>query len=227
MSEADKKAAALRAVDHVASGMVVGLGSGSTASYVIEAIGLRLRQGALSGVIGVPTSEATAALARDHGIPLVDLKAEGVVVAIDGMDEVTPNLDAVKGLGGALTREKIVAASADTFILVGDGSKRVARLGERAPVPVEVIPFGWHRTRSQLATLGTEPTLRLRDGDPVRSDNGNYIIDCGISPSDDPNRLASALSMLPGVVDHGLFLGMADLAYVADGGQVRVLRREP
>ena len=225
-NEADKRSAALRAVEHVQSGMVLGLGSGSTARHATEAIGRRLREGSLTRITAVPTSNDTAVLAQGLGIPLIDLSADGVDLAIDGMDEVTPYLDAIKGLGGALTREKIVATGAKTFVLVGDGRKRVERLGERSPVPVEILPFGWRHTLRLLEELGTHPELRSLDGSPVRTDNGNLIIDCRISVEIDPEELALGLSRQPGVVEHGLFLGLADLAYVAEQGEISLLRRE-
>lgn len=210
-----KRLAALQAVTHVQNAMVVGLGSGSTARYAIEAIGQRLASGQLREVSGVPTSKASAALARSFGIPLVELPVTGVTLAIDGMDEVTPELDAIKGLGGALTREKIVAASATTFILIGDVSKRVNHLAEKAPIPVEVIPFGWRRTAETLRQLGLLPRLRREGKREVLTDNHNLLLDCRAEPPLETSSLADAISRIPGVVEHGLFLDMASRAYVA------------
>jgi ribose 5-phosphate isomerase A len=210
-----KAAAARAALDHVRSGTTIGLGTGSTAAYLIAELAARLGDGRLVDVRGVPTSERTVEAARGVGIPLVPLPAEGVDVAIDGMDEVTDALDAIKGLGGALVREKIVAAAARTFILVGDHTKRVGRLGERAPVPVEVLEFGLDRTGAALRSLGAEPVLRVRDGSAVRTDNGHVVIDCALPAGFDARSFAAAVDALPGVVGHGLFLGMARLAYLA------------
>lgn len=220
-----KREAARRAVDLVRSGTVVGLGTGSTARYAIAALGERLAEGALEDVRGVPTSLATERLALAAGIELVELPAEGVDLAIDGMDEVTPELDAIKGLGGALTREKIVAAAARRFVLIGDRSKRVARLGERAPLPVEVLPFGWRRTARRLGELGLEPALRGGEADPFATDNGNLVLDCGLPAGLEPRALATALTEVPGVLEHGLFLGLACRAYVADEDGVEVVER--
>jgi ribose 5-phosphate isomerase A len=222
-----KRAAAAAAVALVRSDSVLGLGSGSTAAFVIEEVGRRLRHGQLERVLGVPTSLATERAARDAGIPLVELPADGVALAIDGMDEVAPGLDAIKGLGGAMVREKVVAASAQRFVLVGDDTKRVRRLGERAPVPVEVLPFGWRRTEALLTELGARPTLRRSGSEPYVSDNGNLVMDCRLEPGFDAPAFAAAVDALPGVVGHGLFLGIATLAFVAGPGGVERLEARP
>jgi len=213
--EMRKREAALRALDLVTSATTVGLGSGSTARYFVEGLGRRLRDGALRDVTGVPTSVGTEALARRHGIPLTELGEQGVDIDVDGMDEVTPALDAIKGLGGAMAREKIVAAAARRFVLIGDDRKRVTRLGERSPIPVEVLPFGVRRTGQRLRELGALPVLRLLGEHPYRTDNGNLVLDCHFEAPFDPAGLADALRALPGVVEHGLFLGMAARAFVA------------
>jgi ribose 5-phosphate isomerase A len=210
-----KAAAARAALDHVRSGTTIGLGTGSTAAYVIEELGLRLQDGRLEDVRGVPTSQRTAEAALAAGIPLAELPADGIDVAIDGMDELTPRLDAIKGLGGALVREKIVAAAARTFILVGDHTKQVRALGERAPVPVEVLEFGLVRTAERLRALGADPQLRRREASAVRTDNGHLILDCALPVGFDAQAFAAAVDAVPGVLGHGLFLGMARLAYVA------------
>jgi ribose 5-phosphate isomerase A len=211
----------------IESGSVVGLGSGSTSRYAIEALGQALATGARRDVRGVPTSRRTEHLAQSLGIPLVELPAEGVDLAIDGADEIGPELDAIKGLGGALTREKVVAAAARRFVLVADGTKRVRRLGERAPVPVEVLRFGWHRTRARLAALGCEPRLRCRDAEPFVTDNGHVVFDCAVDPETfDAVAFAAAVDALPGVVGHGLFLGLAHEALLADASGVLSLRRD-
>ncbi len=222
-SDGLKRDAARAAVELVEDGMTLGLGTGSTAAWFVSGVGERLREGSLRRVRGVPTSEATARQAREAGLELVELPAAGVDLAVDGMDELAPSLDAVKGLGGALLREKVVASSARTFVLVGDDSKLVARLGEKAPVPVEVVRFGLERTRFLLESLGAVARVRVRDGAPFVTDNGNLVVDCRFATPFDPEELAAELAALPGVVEHGLFLGMADVALVAGPGGVRRL----
>ena len=223
--EALKKRAALKALEHVTSGMLVGLGTGSTAKYAIEGLGEALADGRLSGVSAVVTSEASGELAQSLGIPLVELTGQTLDLAIDGMDELDPNLNAIKGLGGALTREKIVEACAETLILVGDETKRVAYLGEGAPVPVEVVVFGWQATAKRLSALGCRPARREREGETFVTDNGNYILDCRFDKPRDVYALAAALSAVPGVVEHGLFLDMAKLAYIAIADEVLTLAK--
>ncbi|MEJ2293106.1 MAG: ribose-5-phosphate isomerase RpiA [Deinococcales bacterium] len=210
-----KRDAAERALALVESGMLLGLGSGSTARHFIAGLGERLASGALTGVRGVPCSRESEEQAAALGIPLVDLPAGGLDLAVDGMDEVTPGLDAIKGLGGALAREKIVASSARRFVLIGDDRKRVSRLGERAPLPVEVLPFGLRRTRALLEGLGAQPALRGGEAEPYTTDNGNLIYDLTFPHGFAPGELAAALAALPGVVEHGLFLGMAERAFIA------------
>ena len=224
-AEALKERAALEAVKHVRSGMTLGLGTGSTARYATVAIGELLGRGELGDIRAAVTSVETARLAREGGIPVIDLGPEGVDLAIDGMDEVTDNLDVIKGLGGALLREKIVEARARIFILIGDVSKRVGHLGEKAPVPTEVLEFGLGAAQKDLERLGCRPVLREREGKPVRSDNGNLILDCHFDAPFDPHSVAAAMSQIPGVLEHGLFLGMADFAYIADETQVVRLER--
>jgi ribose 5-phosphate isomerase A len=222
-----KQQAAEHALAYVQSGMVLGLGTGSTAKHVVRGLGARLRDGRLRDVVGVPTSEETAALARELGIPLVTLaERPRLDLAIDGADEIDPALNAIKGLGGALLREKIVATSADRFVLVGDATKLVARLGTHAPLPVEVIPFGLPLCERRLAALGCMPTLRrAAGGDPFNTDQGNLILDCRFDGIDDAPALAAAVKAIPGVVEHGLFLGLAVLAVVADSGGVQTMTR--
>lgn len=221
-----KRAAAEASLELVESGMLLGLGTGSTAEYVTRGIGARLADGRLADVRAVPTSEATRSLAERLGVPLVELPAGGVDLAIDGMDEVTPRLDAIKGLGGALLREKIVAASAGRFVLIGDDRKPVARLGERAPVPVEILPFGHRRTVERLRSLDVQPSLRMREDRPATTDNGHWIVDCGFSPDRDPRELARGIEGVPGVLGHGFFLGVAALAIIAGAAGVRTMTPE-
>jgi len=223
-----KRAAARRAAEYVASGTVVGLGSGSTVRPLLERLGERIASGELRDLLAVPTSEDTARRCAALGIPLTTLEAHPrLALALDGADEVDPRLDLIKGLGGALLREKIVARAASRFIVVVDGSKRVRKLGKRAPVPVEVVPFGWSTHLPVFERLGSEPTLRRSGGGaPYVTDGGHYIVDCafprGIA---DPRSLARKLERLPGVVGHGLFLGMAYAVVVASARGVAVLKR--
>ncbi len=220
-----KRAAAAAALEHVASGMTLGLGTGSTARWFVAGVAQRVAAGVLSDITCVPTSQATADQARGAGLRLVDLPAAGVDLAVDGMDELSPSLDAIKGLGGALLREKVVAAAATRFVLIGDASKLVTRLGEKAPVPVEVVRFGFERTVAVLSTMCREATPR-RDGSGLFvTDNGNHVVDCRMAPGFDAQELDARLKGLPGVVEHGLFLGMADAALVAGSDGVRRLDR--
>lgn len=212
--EAYKKEAAHAAVAFVEDGMVVGLGTGSTARYAVLELARRLREGELRDVKGVPTSEATRDLALKEGIPLIDLPPEGVDLAIDGADEIAPGLLLIKGLGGALLREKIVEATAREFIVIADHTKKVPVLG-RGPVPVEVVPFGYRATLKAIAALGGEPELRM-DGDEFYfTDGGHLIADVRFGPIGDPLGLHRALLEIPGVVETGLFVGLATRALVA------------
>lgn len=214
-----KAAAARRAAEEVRDGMVVGLGTGSTAALLLARLGERVREGLRFS--GVPTSEATAAQARALGIPLTDLEAHpDLDLDIDGADEVDPALDLVKGLGGALLREKIVAIAARRLVIVVDEGKIVRCLGERAPVPVEVVPFGWRRTADALRRLGAAPELRMGSGGAFSTDGGNRILDCRFAPGTDLARLAAAIKGVTGVVEHGLFVGMRPTVIVgrAAGG---------
>jgi len=223
--EAQKRRAAERAVEYVESGMIVGLGTGSSARHVLDVLGEQLIAGALRDLAGVATSTATAAHARTVGIPLVDLDDVGEVdVAIDGADEVDPRLDLIKGLGGALLWEKIVASAAARFIVVADESKLVQRLGERAPVPVEVVSFGWRTLLARFERAGARPNLRLRqDGSAFRTDAGHLIIDCAFPDGiADTEAAEYALRSQAGVVETGLFLGMTHVVIVG-GTDVRVL----
>jgi len=227
--DAQKRAAAEAAVALVRDGMVVGLGTGTTAAFAIDALAQRVRQGLR--ILGIPTSARSAAQARDAGIPLTTLtEHRRVALTIDGADEIAlGSLDLVKGLGGALLREKIVAAVSDRLVIVADAAKLVARLGATAPVPVEVVRFGWETTAERLAGLGGNPVLR-RGGDrrPFHTDGGNLILDCAFGPIADAAALAQALSCVVGVVETGLFIGMTDLALIADHDGVRELvRGEP
>src|SRR3990172_8584681 len=218
-----KRAAAEASLKHVKSGMVLGLGAGPPARHVLEGLARLVAGGA--DLRGVPTSLATAEAAKLLGIPLTSLEEHpDLDLAIDGADEVDPALNLVKGMGGALFREKIVAAAAKTFVVVVDGSKVVRRLGTRAPVPVEVHPFGWRTAIRPLEALGATPELRRRAGEPVRTDNGNYLLDARFPGIRSPQKIAAAISAIPVVVEHGLFLGMADVALVGMEDGVRTMR---
>lgn len=209
-----KKEAAHAAASLVESGMVVGLGTGSTARYAVLEIARRLREGEIQGVRGVPTSEATAELARKEGIPLVDLPPEGVDLAIDGADEIAPDLSLIKGLGGALLREKIVESTAREFVVVADHTKKVPVLG-RGVVPVEIVPFGYRATLRAIAALGGEAELCMDGDEFFFTDNGHLIADVRFGPIGDPLGLHRALLEIPGVVETGLFVGLASWALVA------------
>jgi ribose 5-phosphate isomerase A len=220
-----KRDAAEAAIDaEVRSGMTLGLGTGSTVAFLLDGLAARLDSGALEAITGVPTSEVTAARCRELGIPLATLEERPRLdLAIDGADEVTPGLDLIKGLGGAHLREKVVAASAARFVVVADDSKLVARLGERAPLPVEIITFAYPLCERLLAEAGWTPELRGGDAAPFVTDEGNHIADCRRADWSDPARLAAELDAMPGVVAHGMFLGMTAAAYVATHDGVRVL----
>ncbi len=230
LQDAAKKAAAEAAAALVEDGMVLGLGSGTTVMFLLAALTRRMRDERLR-LRGVPTSYRTAAEAVRLGIPLLDLTAEvRVDLAIDGADEVElGTLALIKGLGGALLREKIVAGVAQRFVIIADAGKKVKQLGAIAAVPVEVVSYGHEVTARRLAELGGKPALR-RDaqGAVFVSDGGNIIYDCGgFAPIDDAEGLAEELDATVGVVEHGLFVGMASEAYIADNaGAVEVLRRE-
>ena len=219
--DALKRAAAEEAVKLVEDGMVVGLGTGSTAAFAIEALARRHRQGLR--FVGIPTSERTAAQAAAAGIPLTSFAEHRQIdLTIDGADEVERGtLNLIKGLGGALLREKIVAAASRHLAIIVDGSKLVDRLGTRVPVPVEVIAFGLEATRASLEVLGASARLRLSSaGEPFVTDSGNRIIDCQFDPIADPARLEERIRRVVGVVESGLFIGRADPVFVADAAGV-------
>ena len=222
-----KQKAGWYAVDFVKSGMVVGLGHGSTAIFAVRCIAQLLQEGRLQDVLGVPCSRHVEAEARRLGIPLTTLDEHPVVdVTIDGADEVDPDLNLIKGGGGALLREKIVAQASRREIIVIDESKLSPALGTHWPVPVEVIPFGWRAQAAYLESLGA-PTLRLdADGTPFKTNQGNLILDCNFGPIPDPSQLAGRLNERAGIVEHGLFIGLATDVIVAGAEGVRHLRRE-
>jgi ribose 5-phosphate isomerase A len=219
-----KRAAALRAIEEIENGMVVGLGTGSTAAFVVEGLASRLAGGLR--MVGIPTSERTAAQARRLGIPIATFaEHQRLDLTIDGADEVElGSLDLIKGLGGALLREKIVAAASNRLIIVVDQEKLVERLGEHTPVPVEVTQFGWQATAVALAKLGCAPERRYAAGEqPYVTDGGNFILDCRFGPLADPAAIERQIAMTVGTVESGLFVGRTTLAVVASMTGVEVL----
>lgn len=227
-----KRAAAERALSAVADGMRLGLGTGSTAAHFVALLGARVRAGL--NVVGVPTSERTRAQAAGEGIPLTTLEETPELdLTVDGADELDDALRLIKGGGGALLREKIVASASRRMIVVADGSKHVAKLG-RYPLPIEVVPFGLTAVERSIArlldSLGASGSMALRraaDGAPYVTDGGHFILDAHLGRIDKPNVLASTLNNIPGVVEHGLFIGLATGAILATGeglvelGQIR------
>ena len=206
-----KRLAAERAVELVTPGMVIGLGGGTTALVALELLAQRLRDGRLHDVLGVPCAEVVADEARQLGIPLTSLEQHPVLdVTIDGADEVDPELRLIKGGGGALLREKIVAQASRREVIVVDASKLSPRLGTRHTLPVEVAAFGWTAQRAFLDGLGARVELRReQDGRPFHTDQGNLLLDCAFGPIEGPDELASLLAARAGIVEHGLFVGLA------------------
>ncbi|ADV68005.1 ribose 5-phosphate isomerase A [Deinococcus maricopensis] len=223
--EALKKDAALRAVTFIRSGMRVGLGTGSTAKYAIEELGRKVTSGELTGITAVATSEASDALARAVGITVEDLDPRPFDVAIDGADEIDPQLNLIKGLGGALLREKLVEIQAREFIVIADHTKIVTALGEKAPLPIEVAQFGVVSTTERLRALGATGELRMNGDRPFVTDNGNFIFHARFPAGHDLTAAERSLKGTLGVVDTGLFIGMATRAFVAAPEGVRELHR--
>jgi len=220
------KGIAERALEYVKEGEVLGLGTGRASVAFVRALGERVRAGLR--VQGVPTSESTAKLARELGIPLLRLdEVDEIATTFDGADEVDPNLDLIKGYGGALVREKIVAASSRRRVMLVGAEKLVEALGAHGKLPIEVVQFGLPLCRRRLAALGLRPELREADGRPFVTDNGNFILDCGLEPIRDAAALESAALAIPGVVGTGLFLGMADVVLIQDDSGVSVRERAP
>jgi ribose 5-phosphate isomerase A len=222
-----KRAVAEAAAKRAQDGMVLGLGSGSTATMFVAELGRRVKEERLR-VIGVPTSESTAAQARELGIPLGTLAEQAAIdLTIDGADEVeTGSLALIKGHGGALLREKIVAAASRRMLVVADRTKIVEQLGSRESVPVEVVPFGWKQTLAKLGTLGAKATLRLKeDGTPYVTDGGHYIVNCWFGAMKEPREVADAMDHIVGVVEHGIFIGFATEVLVGGADGVKELKR--
>ena len=223
-----KREAAERAVAEVRSGMVVGLGTGSTATLAVDAIGRRMREEGLD-IVGIPTSERTAAQARSLGIQLSDFGSHDVIdLTLDGADAVERGtLTLIKGLGGALLREKIVAAASRRMIVMVDQTKLRGPLGSFCPVPVEVTRFGWQATRRHLVGLGVEPVLRsVAAGEPLVTDGGNLILDCSFGPIPDARALQQEIKKIPGVVETGLFIDIADRVIIAADHGIEILQSE-
>ncbi len=214
-------ALAKRALLEVKDGALVGLGSGRAAGAFVRALGAAVRAGLRAR--GVPTSKATTALAREVGLPLVDLEAGPLDLTVDGADEVDPSCDLIKGYGGALLYERVVAAASRRQVILVGADKLVAALGHRGRLPVEIVPFALPLCRARLGALGLRPELRETDGRVFVTDGGHFILDCGTGPLADKPALDRAVRAVPGVVDHGLFLGTASLVLVAEGSLVTEL----
>lgn len=228
MSQQDqrKRAAAEAAARLVENGMVVGLGSGSTAALFVAALARRISEEQLR-IVGIPTSDQTAQQARELKIPLTTFAEESTIdLTVDGADEIQPGtMFLIKGHGGALLREKIVASISKRMTVVADETKVVERLGSLVSVPVEIVPFGWEATERKLRELGANPSLRMAGEKPYLTDGGHYIMNCAFGPMDDPKEVARQLDHVVGVVEHGLFLGYATEARVAGRDGVRTLEK--
>jgi ribose 5-phosphate isomerase A len=222
-----KQRAGEAAVEYVKDGMTVGLGTGSTAKFFIAALASGLRAGRLHNVRCVPTSSSSERLARESGLTIATFSQVGKIdLTVDGADEIAPGLDLIKGMGGALLREKIVAQNSSRLIIIADNSKVVSKLGEKSPLPIEVTPFGYEAVERYMKELGSVPHLRRHpDGAVFITDNGNYIYDCRFAGIDDPGALDRKLASRAGIVESGLFLGMADTVIVADENAFRTMRR--
>ena len=222
-----KQQAGEQAASLVQSGMVVGLGTGSTAIFAIRRVAARLRDGDLSGILAIATSRATEAAARALGIPMLtdDIPCE-LDLTIDGADEVDPALDLIKGGGGALLREKVVAQASRREVIVVDAGKLSPQLGTHWPLPVEVLEFGWRSQARFLESLGAAVAPRTGDGGFYRTDQGNIILDCRFGPITDPAGLAGELGARAGIVEHGLFIGIASDVIVSGEAGMRHLRRD-
>jgi ribose 5-phosphate isomerase A len=219
-----KQLAAERALDLIRDGQVIGLGTGSTAKFAIEGLGRLVREGL--SVKGVPTSLATERMARELAIPLVDLNEAGVIdVTLDGADEVDPDFNMIKGGGGALTREKLVALASVKRVILVDESKLVSKLGQSRLLPIEVLPFAWTLAARLLTGLGCVASLRDHGGMAFVTDNGNHILDCAFGPIEDAATLEKRIKLLPGVIECGLFIGIADTLVIGFDDRVEIRER--
>jgi ribose 5-phosphate isomerase A len=225
--EEEKRRAAVEASALVEDGQTLGLGTGSTANYMIEELGRRIREEGLR-VKGVPTSKASAAQAEKQGVPLTSLdECPELDIDIDGADQVDQSLNLIKGMGGALTREKVVAAASRIFVVVIDAGKLTKRLGEAQVLPIEVVPFSLPTVQRRIIRLGGKPKLRTSiNGQPFVSDNGNIILDADFGTITEAETLGASIKMIPGVVEHGLFIGMASAVYVGFHDRVDKISRE-
>jgi len=219
-----KKQASIAALEAIKDGMIVGLGTGSTATHFIRELGVRVQAGLR--VHGIPTSEESRKLAAEVGIPLTTLREHPIIdVTVDGADEVSDGLDLMKGLGGALVREKVVAHASKKVIIVVDETKLTGRLGVKAPIPIEVVPFALEVARGQLILWGGEAKLREKEGKPFVSDNGNYILDWWHGPIDQPWALEKQIKGVTGIVDSGIFANVASQVIAATSAGIRKLQR--
>jgi ribose 5-phosphate isomerase A len=224
MNDQAKQRAAERAIEQVRAGQVIGLGTGSTAKFAIEGLARRVREGL--SVKGVPTSIATERMATELGISLVPLNDAGTIdVTFDGADEVDPEFNMIKGGGGALTREKLVALASRKRVILIDESKLVSKLGESRLLPVEVLPFAWTLSAGLLSDMGCVPSLRAEAGIPFLTDNGNHILDCAFGAIEDPPTLEKRIKLLPGVIECGLFIGIADTLVIGFDDRIEIRER--
>ena len=224
MTDDLKQRAAERAIEFVTDGQTVGLGTGSTTRFAIEGLARRVAEGLK--IVGVPTSIETERMARGLGITIVQLNdVDQIDITIDGADEVDMRFNMIKGGGGALTREKLVAIASARRVMIVDDSKLVAQLGVTRGVPVEVLPFARRLTERRLAKLGCQPVLRQKAGAPFETDNGNYILDCNFGAIEDPETLEPMIRLVPGVVENGLFINIADLLVIGYSDRVEVRER--
>ena len=227
--DAEKRYAADAAIAHVKDGMIIGLGSGTTAAFAIMALGERKKHENLN-IMGIPSSYQAFQLAVQNGIPITTLEEHPTVnVNIDGADQIDPQLNLIKGMGAALAREKIVASASKQNIIIADANKYVKNLGQdNQPVPIEVLPFAVALVRRRIQALGGKPVFRETKGKlgPVISDNGNVILDAGFGVIEDPVALSQELKMIPGVVETGLFIGLADVVYLGTASGVKKLERK-
>jgi len=215
-------------VEFVESGMILGLGSGSTTRFAVKEIGRRMQAGSLKNILGIPSSIQTEKLADQWKIPLTNFEQRHTIdLTIDGADEVDPKLNVIKGGGGALLREKILAQASRRLIIIVDESKLSPQLGTHWPVPVEVIPFAWQLEANYLKSLGAEVSLREKEDQvPFTTDQGNLVLDCRFGPISHPNQLAQKLSQRAGIVEHGLFLGLVSEVIAAGRDGLQHLKRE-
>ncbi|MEM2112137.1 MAG: ribose-5-phosphate isomerase RpiA [Candidatus Bathyarchaeia archaeon] len=226
--DAAKKRAAAEAVKHVEDGFVLGIGSGSTVAFAIKEIGRKIKEENLQ-VLGIPTSYQSFLLAVQHGIPTTTLNEHpDVDLDIDGADQIDGELNLIKGLGGALTKEKIVSAAAERFIVVADETKLTDKIGKGQMLPVEVLPFAVPLVSSKIKDIGGKPVLREKKdySGPYITDNGNFIIDVDFGAIDDPADLESKLKLIPGVIETGLFIGVAHIAYIGTETDVKTIRKK-